>query len=342
MTLVAAALLGLLVAVIAFLALYWTASRERSAVSALVSGVKGEERLQTLEHNVQRSLQELRDLMQTIDRARGESLARLDALVGESTKTLGTLQRSTSKLQETLSGNQTRGQLGERLADDVLRAAGFLEGVNYTRNKRLEGGANRPDFTFLLPDGRTLNMDVKFPLNNYARCIDCEDGPEREVAERQFLNDVRTTIRDVATRDYVDTSRGTLTFMLVFVPNEQICGFIHERDSGLAEDALGRGVILCSPLTLYTLLSVIRQAAESFALASDANEVLRALAGFGTQWEKYQASVKKLGGRLQSAQKAFNEMYGTRTRALNDQLARVDELRTQRRLNFPETEIDEA
>jgi len=314
MTLLAGALLGLLVAVVAFLALYWTMNRERSDVSALISGVKGEERLRALEQNVQGSLQELRDAMQTIDRARSESLVRLDTVLGESQRTIATLQRSTSKLAETLSSSQARGQLGERLADDVLRAAGFMEGLNYRRNSQIEGGASRPDFTFLLPEGRTLNMDVKFPLASYVRYVNFEDGQERDSALRQFLADVRSAIRGVATREYVDPSRGTLAFMLVFVPNEQIFGFIHERDSSL----------------------------DSFALGSDADEVLRALAGFSVQWQKYQQSVDTLGRRLESAQKAFEDMQGTRTRAMNKHLARVDELRTQRHLTLPDVDIEEA
>ena len=342
MTLLAGALLGLLVAVVAFLALYWTMNRERSDVSALISGVKGEERLRALEQNVQGSLQELRDAMQTIDRARSESLVRLDTVLGESQRTIATLQRSTSKLAETLSSSQARGQLGERLADDVLRAAGFMEGLNYRRNSQIEGGASRPDFTFLLPEGRTLNMDVKFPLASYVRYVNFEDGQERDSALRQFLADVRSAIRGVATREYIDPSRGTLAFMLVFVPNEQIFGFIHERDSSLADDARALGVVLCSPLMLFALLSVIRQAADSFALASDADEVLRALAGFSVQWQKYQQSVDILGRRLESAQKAFEDMQGTRTRAMNKQLARVDELRTQRHLTLPDGDIEEA
>jgi len=142
MTLLAGALLGMLVAVAAFLALYWTMNRERSDVSALISGVKGEERLRALEQNVQGSLQELRDAMQVIDRARSESLVRLDTVLGESQRTIATLQRSTSKLAETLSSSHARGQLGERLADDVLRAAGFMEGLNYRRNSQIEGGGN--------------------------------------------------------------------------------------------------------------------------------------------------------------------------------------------------------
>jgi DNA recombination protein RmuC len=335
MTLLAGALLGLLVGVIVFLVLFRTANRERSDVSALISGVKGEERLRALELNVQGSIRELRDALNTIDQARSVSLARLDTVIGESQRTIGALQRSTSKLAETLSSSQARGQLGERLADDVLRAAGFVEGVNYQRNRQMAGGTNRPDFTFTLPEGRTLNMDVKFPLASYVRYVEFDDGPDRDAALKQFLTDVWSTIRSVATRDYVDTSRGTLAFMLVFVPNEQIFGFIHECDSGLADEARGLGVVLCSPLTLFALLSVIRQAADAFALASDADEVLRALSGFSLQWEKYQESVVTVGRRLESAQRAFDEMHGPRTRALNKQLGRVEELRKQRNLPLP-------
>ena len=329
-------LVGLLVGIATFVALHFAFRREHNAVSALVSGVKGEERLRTLEQNVQSSLNSLRETLSTIDRARGESLARLDAVLGQSHQTIQALHKSTSKLAETLSSSQARGQLGERLADDVLRAAGFVEGMNYIRNTQMSGGVTRPDFTFLLPEDRTLNMDVKFPIASYVRYVGLEDGEERNQAERQFLADVRTTIKAVATRDYVDPGRGTLGFMIVFVPNEQIYGFIHGRDANIAEEARGLGVVLCSPLTLFTLLSVIRQASESFALASDANEVLQALSGFGIQWQKYQASVETLGRRLASAQTAFDEIHGPRTRALNKQLARVEELRQQRHLELPE------
>jgi DNA recombination protein RmuC len=337
MNLATTVLIGLLIGIVSFFVFYFTVNRERSAVSALVSGVKGEERLRLLEQNLQQSLFDVRSVVATIDKARGESLARLDALVGRSHETIQALQRSTAKLAETLSSSQARGQLGERLADDVLRAAGFVEGMNYRRNARMDGGTMRPDFTFLLPENRTLNMDVKFPLASYVRYVELQDGAEREQAERQFLNDVRTTIRSVASRDYIDPSRGTLGFMIVFVPNEHIYSFIHGRDTRLSEEARELGVVLCSPMTLFTLLSVIRQASEAFALASDADEVLQALSGFTVQWDKYQKAVDSVGRKIDSLQKTFEDLRGTRTRGLDKQLARVDRLRQQRL--FPVTEL---
>ena len=60
-----------------------------------------------------------------------------------------------------------RGQWGERMAEDVLRLAGFVENVNYRKQVQIEGGTGRPDYTFELPKGHVLYMDVKFPLAAY-------------------------------------------------------------------------------------------------------------------------------------------------------------------------------
>lgn len=347
MELLAATLLGVVVAMLGFLAFYWTFARERREVSALVSGVRGEERLNTLEQGIQQSLREVRDssdraadIVRDIDRARGESIADLSAVVRESRGAIETLQASTSKLAETLSSSQARGLWGERMAEDVVRAAGFVENINYRRNKQIEGG-RRPDFTFILPENRVLNMDVKFPIANYVRYVELEPGPQRDSAAQQFLADFRTMIRDVATRDYVDPASGTLDFMLVFIPNEQIYAFVHERDADLVDDALNRRVVLCSPLTLFAMLSVIRQASESFALAHATDEILRALGVFHREWSKYHEAVEVVGRRVQSLQRAYDDLSGPRTRVLERRLAEVDELRLEQRIELPAADDEE-
>ena len=73
------------------------------------------------------------------------------------------------------------------MAEDVLRLAGFVDGVNYRRHQPI-GGAARvggiPDYTFLLPQGQALHMDVKFPLNNYLRFHEAASDVERERGAR--------------------------------------------------------------------------------------------------------------------------------------------------------------
>ena len=48
------------------------------------------------------------------------------------------LAKRTENLTDILSNSQKRGQWGERLAEDMLRAAGFVEGVNYEKQKQID------------------------------------------------------------------------------------------------------------------------------------------------------------------------------------------------------------
>lgn len=340
MEFIAAAGLGLAIAVAVFLILQRNADKGDRELSALISGVRGDERLRTLEDGIRTELSRVVDTVAAVDQARGVSITRLETVVREGQGAIDSLQKSTTRLADTLSNSQARGQWGERMARDILQAAGLIENVNYRFNKQMEGSRDRPDYTFILPESRILNMDVKFPIASYVRYLEAETETDEAAAERQFLADVRGTIQEVSGRDYIDPSRGTLDFMLVFIPNEHIYAFIHERDASIAADALSKGVVLCSPLTLFALLSVIRQAADSFALAHAADDILRALGSFNQQWEKYSLSIAVMGRRITSLQRAYDELSGPRMRALERELVAVEEIRLEQGIRLPE--VDEA
>ena len=76
----------------------------------------------------------------------------------------------------------------------MLRLAGFQENVNYTRQAQLEGGSGRPDYTFSMPKGHELYMDVKFPMASYLRYLEAASAAEREAHLKRFLSDVRLRV----------------------------------------------------------------------------------------------------------------------------------------------------
>jgi DNA recombination protein RmuC len=212
------------------------------------------------------------------------------------------------------------------MAEDVLRLAGFIEGVQYHKQQQVPGGTSRPDFTFYV-QGQLLNMDVKTPMVEYQRYLASSTDQEGEAAAKAFRRDVRARIKEVATRDYIDPEGGTLDYMLVFIPNEQVYGFIHENDPELLDEALQKKVVLCSPLTLFAILAVIRQASENFKLAQQTNEILKALGGFNKQWDMFKEQMERVNRSLESSRKAYSELMETRTRQLDRQVDRVDGLR---------------
>jgi DNA recombination protein RmuC len=279
-------------------------------------------------------LGELAAAVQTLDKDRRESHGSLVKHLETATQATAVLQETTGQLREALANPQRRGQWGERMAEDVLRLAGFVENVNYRKQSQL-GVGTKPDFTFMLPQDRRVNMDVKFPLANYLRYLDAAEEPAREKSKVAFLRDVRGRIKEVTTREYIDPGDGTVDYVLVFIPNEQVYGFIHQHDPGLLDDALRQRVVLCSPLTLYAILSVIRQAAENFRLEQASREILELLGAFNKEWGKYVELMDKMGRRLEDTMKHYEELTTTRTRQLDRQLDKIETLRSQQRLALP-------
>jgi DNA recombination protein RmuC len=226
-----------------------------------------------------------------------------------------------SSLQKALADNRARGQWGERIAEDILQLLGFIEGKNYTRQAATETGT-RPDFTFLLPNQMSLNMDAKFPLDNYLRYFEASSEQERKNYTDRFLSDVKQRVTEIQKRDYIDSS--TINCVLVFIPNEQIYRFIHEQDDSIIDTALRQRVILCSPLTLYIVLAVIRQAAQNFNVEQKSREIVAVVNEIRKEWGKYTGQMDKLERRFSGMRDDFNTLTGTRKNALDRRFDKID------------------
>ncbi len=79
------------------------------------------------------------DLVRSLERDRHHAFGELANELRRQHEGLNTLTEHTHQLREVLSSSQARGQWGERMAEDVLRLAGFLEGVNYRKQTSLPG-----------------------------------------------------------------------------------------------------------------------------------------------------------------------------------------------------------
>jgi DNA recombination protein RmuC len=278
-------------------------------------------------------LGKVRDLVGELERDRHAKFGALASQLQQSREGMHALQEVTQGLRQALSSSKARGQWGERMAEDVLRLAGFIENVNYRRQRAIDGGGI-PDFTFLLPQEQALYMDVKFPLDNYLRYIDCESDLDRQRFKGDFLRDVRNRIRELAARDYPGGRSGALDCVLLFIPNEQLYGFIQEHDASMLEEALRHKIVCCSPLTLFAVLAVIRQTADNFRLERTSNEILELLAAFDKQWKAFVEKMDKLDRSLATARRDYDELVGTRRRQLEGPLEKIATLRRDRPLSL--------
>jgi len=278
------------------------------------------------------ALENVSGLMRELEKDRAGKFGELASQLKEAGKQTATLAQTTAALHEVLSATKTRGQWGERMAEDVLQAVGFIENVNYLKQKMIVEVGTRPDYTFLLPGELKLNMDVKFPLNNYLRFIEAGTEVEKEKFRLDFMKDVRARIKEVTTRDYINPEQNTLDFVIMFIPNEQIYTFVHQQDSTIFNEGMKNKVVICSPINLFAVLVVIRQSIDNFALSQKANEMLSLFGAFKNQWEKFTLALEQVGKRIEAAQKEYEALITTRRRQLERPLNKIETLRTQRGL----------
>ncbi len=305
-------------------------SRLTQQTRAGVSELDGKKALidQTLS-TMNGELQKVKQCITDFDAKSGQTFGQVSEQLRQAAEKTKELQDTTTKLQSALGNTKMRGQWGERMAEDILRLVGFVEGVNYLKQKAQETVTSRPDYTFLLPQERKLNMDVKFPWNNYQLYAAEESEANKESYKQQFLRDVRQRIKEVTTRDYINPQEKTLDYVLVFVPNEQVYSFVIENDRNIVDDALRSRVILCSPFTLYASLCIIRQALDSFILNKATSQMQAHFGEFEKQWLLFKEGMDKMGKRLEDAVKEYQGLITTRTNALERPLGRIKELRTQ-------------
>src|SRR5690606_11117405 len=167
----------------------------------------------------------------------------------------------------------------------------------------------------------------------YLRFLEAGSDAERQARRAEFLRDVRARIKELARRDYAGASaRQSVDYVLMFLPNEQLTGFIHEHDPALIDDAMGQRVVLCSPLTLFAFLGVIRQAYDNFVLEQTSDQILGLIGKFSTQWNKYNDQLAKVKTRFDQLDKEFDQLIGTRKRQLDKPLQELEAIRRERQL----------
>ncbi len=276
-------------------------------------------------------LEKVSALMRELERDRVEKFGRLANQLQATNEQTQALMNTTNHLREALSSTKARGQWGERMAEDVLRLAGFIENVNYLKQKTIDGAGSRPDFSFPLPKNLLLHMDVKFPLDNYIRFLEAAADGEKAKFRNDFLRDVRARIKEITTREYID-AESTVDYVLLFIPNEQIYAFIHEQDSSILDEGIRNKVVFCSPITLFAVLAVIRQAVDNFALERTSNEILSLLGAFKKQWDEFAAKHDVLGKKIGDVVKEYDALVTTRKRQLEKPLNKIEDLRNQRGL----------
>lgn len=280
--------------------------------------------LENKRQEIERMVKSMDDYLKEAEKERIDSYATLKSSVEESRKITEQLSVNTENLKKVLSDNQVRGQFGERVADDLLKMAGFVRGVDYEFNKQQEGSKTRPDFAVFLPDGTRINVDSKFPYANLQKMSDTDDQGMKEKYMKAFERDVKEKIKQVTSRDYINPEDKTVDFVILFIPNEMIFSYIYDKMPDISQEAMEGKVILAGPFSFTAILRMIRQSYENFRVQKNIYSIIGHVKAFEKEFDNFSGEFYKIGDRIDSLQKQYDTVSTTR---FNQLVRKVDKVK---------------
>ena len=266
---------------------------------------------------------------------------------GEIKSSISGVDQQTRNLISVLNNNQSRGQWAELQVEDLLGIMEYKDGVHYETQKIMEKGT-KPDFTFYLPDNKTINMDSKFPLTTYMEIAklnrDLEDENLDEASRKQITESIKSKNRDfidkaiktkideTASREgYISSEEGTVDFVLMYVPLENLYHFLLTSEIGadripVIQYAFTKKVILVSPQTLMAYLETIRHSMKLFSLQTDTKNILSTHEKVKNEIRKFIESFDDVTKRLDQTVESFEKLKSTRVNKLEKSFEELDEV----------------
>lgn len=281
--------------------------------------------LENKRKEIERMVKGMDDYLKEAEKERIDSYATLKNSVEESRKITEQLSVNTENLKKVLSDNQVRGQFGERVAEDLLKMAGFVRGVDYEFNKQQEGSKTRPDFAVFLPDGTRINVDSKFPYASLQKMSDTDDKGMKEKYMKDFERDVKEKIKQVTSRDYINPEDKTVDFVVLFIPNEMIFSYIYDKMPDLSQEAMESKVILAGPFSFTAILRMIRQSYENFRVQKNIYSIIGHVKAFEKEFDNFSGEFYKIGDRISSLQRQYDNVSSTRFNQLVRKIDKVKE-----------------
>mgnify|MGYP001556054737 FL=1 len=247
-----------------------------------------------------------------------EHLSRID----EAQKKLTELSTNIISLQEILSDKRSRGAYGEVQLAALVR--NLLPENAFSLQQTLPNGT-RVDCLLQLPEptGR-LAVDAKFPLESY-RIMTDSDQPKvtRERSARQFRQDVKKHIGDIASRYIIDGE--TANGAMMFIPAEAVFAEIHAHHPELVEEAQRRRVWLVSPTTMMAILTTSRSVLRDAATQKQVHLIRHHLHALSRDFERFRERMDKLSRHISLAHQDVADVHRSASK-ISDRFLRIDDV----------------
>lgn len=281
--------------------------------------------IEKLVGELQKDLKDRQKEIRTLEQDRVKKFSEITTALSEHREMTKDLRTSTEQLAKVLSNNQTRGQWGERIIEDLMQANGLVEGVHYLLQSKLGSTTLKPDVTLLLPNKRVVAVDVKFPYQEIQKMSVASTKKARQDHLKQFGVDLKTKINKVA--EYIRPEEDTLDYAIIFVPNEMVFSFINQRFPDLVDYALSKRIILVSPFTFLIVARTVMESYRNFMIGDKLKEVVKYVDDFVKEWDKFREEFNKFGRSINTLKTGYEKITETRTKQMERKIDKIESYR---------------
>ena len=247
----------------------------------------------------------------------------------EKTESLG---RDAENLTLALRGDSKKqGDWGEMILERMLEESGLRKGEEYfvQENHKTEDGRDvRPDVVIRFPENRCVVVDSKVSLTAYALYSAAEDEEERKKMLNAHVLSVRKHIDELASKDYSSIVADTISYVLMFMPNEASYMTALQACPDLPLEAYRRRIILISPTNLLMALQLAYNLWQKERQTRNVEKIFDRATKLYEKMCLVQDSLEKVGKGIEQAQNAYTKACDQLYRGRGNYARQLDDLRS--------------
>lgn len=219
-------------------------------------------------------------------------------IIDDAQKRITELSGNVVSLQEVLSDKRSRGAFGEVQLSALVRNT--LPEQHFAFQHTLSNSKIADCVLFLPPPTGNVVIDSKFPLENYRKMTDLHVSDlERQVAEKQFKQDIKKHVTDIANKYLIE--RETADGAIMFIPAEAIFAEIHAHHPDVVEFAYQKRIWLTSPTTLMAILTTARSVLKDEATREQVHIIQEHLGLLAKDFGRFQTRFDQLARHIDQA-----------------------------------------
>lgn len=287
---------------------------------------KAEETFKTISGTLEKDLKEMKDSFELNKKVQSESSASMKTHLEEAVKHLKSQTESIGNKADNLASalkgdNKMQGCWGEIKLENIFKAEGLEEGIDYHREETLKdtqgniiinentGRRMRPDFIIHFPDKTDIAIDSKVNLAALSDWYAAKDEQDKEEAAKRNLAAIKEQIEKLAKKEYVEnlsTQNSILKYVIMFIPNFAAFQLAKNLDADIWRNAYNKNVLITTEETLMPFLRMVHAAWVNQRQIENQQAIIKSASLMIDRVHDFCDEHIKLGNSLKNALAQYN------------------------------------